>query len=333
MLITRRLTRDLCARLLRSIAAFCLLVLAMLHGGVSLGQTLYFHNDVLGNPVVATDAYGSVAWKQRYRPYGEPTVSAPVSAGENRLWFSGKPYDAANQLSYFGARYYEPASGRFFGIDPKEAEAADLHSINRYAYGNNNPLRYQDPNGLWAEEAVGGISLAISAHEFYRSPSLFNAAILATDAILVAVPGIPAFAGATVHGTKGVSGLTKALDASGAAAKALPDSALVCRGGACKAESFSSGSGVTRSVDGTLSGVSTQSRAGASLEELAKPFPHNQVGVTTVGEIRRAGGRVMPDGSPRNPNHATVDGLTPQQLERLFTPTQPNPVPIGQRGL
>jgi RHS repeat-associated protein len=218
MFITRQVIRGLSTGLPRSIAAFCLLVLAMLHGGVALGQTLYFHNDALGNPVVATDAYGSVAWKQRYRPYGEPTVSAPVSAGENRLWFSGKPYDAANQLSYFGARYYEPASGRFFGIDPKEAEAADLHSINRYAYGNNNPLRYQDPNGLWAEEAVGGISLAISAHEFYRSPSLFNAAILATDAILAAIPGIPAFAGATVHGTKGVAGLTKALDASGTAA-------------------------------------------------------------------------------------------------------------------
>lgn len=117
------------------------------------------------------------------------------------------------------------------------------------------------------------------------------------------------------------------------AAKGLPDAALVCRGGACKVENFLSGSGVTRAADGTLSGVSTQSKAGASISELAKPFKNNQVGVTTVGDIRRAGGRVTADGHAGNPNHATVDGLTAEQLERLFTPTMSNPVPPGLRGL
>jgi RHS repeat-associated protein len=118
----------------------------------------------------------------------------------------------------------------------------------------------------------------------------------------------------------------------GGGAKELPDSALVCRGGECKAENFLKGSGVTRAADGTLSGVSTQSRAGASVDELAKPFKNNQVGVTTAGDIRRAGGRVTPDGHPGNPNHATVDGLTAQQLEKLFSPARPNPVPPARRG-
>lgn len=91
-------------------------------------------------------------------------------------------------------------------------------------------------------------------------------------------------------------------------------------------------SGVTRAGDGTLNGVSTQSRAGASVDDLAKPFKNNQVGVTTAGDIRHAGGRVTADGHPGNPNHATVDGLTEHQLERLFSPTRPNPVPPAQRG-
>jgi hypothetical protein len=33
------------------------------------------------------------------------------------------------------------------GIDPKEADPNSVHAINRYAYGNNNPYRFVDPDG------------------------------------------------------------------------------------------------------------------------------------------------------------------------------------------
>lgn len=49
-------------------------------------------------------------------------------------------------------------------------------------------------------------------------------------------------------------------------------------------------------------------------------------------DIRRAGGSVMADGHPGNPNHTMVDSLTEQQLERWFSPTVPNPVPYRLRG-
>lgn len=120
---------------------------------------------------------------------------------------------------------------------------------------------------------------------------------------------------------------TEAVEAALSPKTELPDSALVCRGGTCQAEAFRTGSGVEVAPDGTLRGISTQSKAGASIEELAQRFQNNQVGVTTVGEIRGAGGEVVPDGTPRNPNHATVNGITAEQAERLFTPTIPNPVP------
>lgn len=126
------------------------LLLLLLQAPLALAQTVYFHNDVLGSPVVATDANGAVLWKQQYRPYGQPAGAGSGGVGESRLGFGGKPYEAGHQLSYFGARYYEPGSGRFIGIDPKEAEAGDLHSINRYAYANNNPYRYIDPDGAQA---------------------------------------------------------------------------------------------------------------------------------------------------------------------------------------
>ncbi len=112
----------------------------------------------------------------------------------------------------------------------------------------------------------------------------------------------------------------------------LTDNDLVCRGGTCTAEQFRNGSGVTSNTDGTLNGISTQARPGATLDELAQPNQNNQVGVTTVGKVRAAGGTVTLDGSAGNPNHATVGGISAETAERLFNPTEPNPVPKHLRG-
>ncbi len=43
------------------------------------------------------------------------------------------------------ARYYDPVIGRFYSNDP--VGFRDIHSFNRYAYANNNPYRYTDPDG------------------------------------------------------------------------------------------------------------------------------------------------------------------------------------------
>jgi hypothetical protein len=54
-------------------------------------------------------------------------------------------------------------------------------------------------------------------------------------------------------------------------------------------------------------------------------IPHNQVGVTTVGKVRALGGDVVPSPRKRNPTHATLSGLTPEQASSLFRPTVKNP--------
>jgi len=119
----------------------------------------------------------------------------------------------------------------------------------------------------------------------------------------------------------------------------LANTDLVCRGGACSAESFRAGSGVVLNGDGTLNGISTQSAPSATLETLSRPFQHNQVGVATVGDIEKAGGSITLDGRLNSANgemvmnHATVDGLSPEDAQRLFQPTQQNPIPKGRRGV
>lgn len=53
------------------------------------------------------------------------------------------------------------ALARFISIDPVPFEENNIHSFNRYAYGNNNPYRFKDPDGrapteLYKEGRFGG---------------------------------------------------------------------------------------------------------------------------------------------------------------------------------
>jgi RHS repeat-associated protein len=85
-----------------------------------------------------------------------------------RQQFTGKERDTETGLDYFGARYYSSAQGRFTSPDelqsnsrefallgqghPTEqalpyAHLTDPQTLNKYAYANNNPLRYVDQEG------------------------------------------------------------------------------------------------------------------------------------------------------------------------------------------
>jgi hypothetical protein len=113
----------------------------------------------------------------------------------------------------------------------------------------------------------------------------------------------------------------------------LPDDAVVVRGGQNLPDNFAEGSGVTVDAGGKIQGVSVNAASGLSVKELTAPnpqtgypgIPHNRVGVTTVGKIRELGGDVVPSPTKKNPHHATLSGLTPEQASSLFRPTMKNP--------
>jgi hypothetical protein len=104
-------------------------------------------------------------------------------------------------------------------------------------------------------------------------------------------------------------------------ASRIPDEAFVVRGGRNRPEDFRRGTQIHPSG---ITGVSVECALGLSVEELAVGVPHRQVGVTTVGVIRQAGGDVVRT-SGRSPYHATIVGLSPEEAARLFAPTIPNP--------
>ncbi len=105
----------------------------------------------------------------------------------------------------------------------------------------------------------------------------------------------------------------------------LPDDALVVRGGANEPSNFTEGTGVLTNAAGLLSQVSVQCALGKTTWELSHPLMNGKIGVTTVQEIRGAGGDVDPAPTRGNPDHCLLRGLGADTASRLFKPTIPNP--------
>jgi len=66
----------------------------------------------------------------------------------NGYQFTGKDFDAEANLYYFNARWNDSDIGRFISEDPLWGNILDPQSLNRFAYGKNNPHRYTDPSRI-----------------------------------------------------------------------------------------------------------------------------------------------------------------------------------------
>ncbi|MGI9288520.1 MAG: RHS repeat domain-containing protein [Pseudomonadales bacterium] len=131
----------------RAVFALLMIVGTTLLNHSAMAQTItYYHNDLLGSPVMATDQSGTILWREDYEPYGK-RLQNQTGAASHTQWYTGKSHDEDTGLTYMGARYYDPRFGRFLAIDPVDFTQDNLHSFNRYAYANNNPYTFTDPDG------------------------------------------------------------------------------------------------------------------------------------------------------------------------------------------
>ena len=115
--------------------------------GTTATVTTWLHGDALGSARAATTLSGAVAAGSltRYTPYGQ---TASGGGGPSDHTFTGQRsfVDAVGLMDY-GARFYDPALGRFVSADSIVPEPGNPQALNRYAYVLNAPTRYTDPSG------------------------------------------------------------------------------------------------------------------------------------------------------------------------------------------
>jgi len=159
------------------------LIVATLIGASAIAaeEVTYYHTNLHGSPVAATDNAGAILWERSYDPWGHPTSSASVSP----LGYTGAPREGATNLTDLKARWYSPVSGRMQSLDPVSFHEENIHSFNLYAYGNNNPYRYEDPDG---EVAIGFLTETVpAAGESYAALAAYTVGYFRGDAILMQV--------------------------------------------------------------------------------------------------------------------------------------------------
>mgnify|MGYP005846566911 CR=1 FL=1 len=120
-----------------------------------VGSTLYWLlTDHLGSTAITANSSGSKYAELRYKAWGEMRYTYGTTPTAYK--FTGQRLDNSVGLYYYGARYYDPALGRFVQADTLVPEPGNPQALNRYAYVNNNPVRYTDPTGMYlCEDAYG----------------------------------------------------------------------------------------------------------------------------------------------------------------------------------
>ena len=135
-------------------------------------ETTYYHYNGIGAVTELTNSRGQAVQSYVYDGYGNILEANGIVA--NQYGFSTKEYSSKSGLVYFGARYYDPRTGRFITKDPLTWGPDDPRGFNprpdstialiqhigrlspqmshRYTYCLNNPIMFIDPWGLCTQD-------------------------------------------------------------------------------------------------------------------------------------------------------------------------------------
>ncbi|QTA83810.1 RHS repeat-containing protein [Desulfonema limicola] len=225
------------------------------------GKLFFLNSDHLGGTNGVTDAAGNLTEKTRYYPFGNIR-----EGGNERYTYSGKELDKASNSYYFEARQYSAGFRHFTQADTIDPNLFAPQTLNRYAYVNNNPLKYVDPDGHIFETAWDILNVAMDVGSLVSNVASGNwgaaavdAACLTADVAATVIPGVPGGAGF-------------AIDAARAGNKAI-DIIKTTDNGIDLAKSVDNGSDLLKYSDDV----------GDELGDISKNFSSSNYGIQKVG--------------------------------------------------
>src|SRR4030042_6436658 len=137
----------------------------------------------------------------RYYPGG----TSRYASGSNptTFQFTGQRLQSEIGLYFYGARWLDPAMGRFIQADT--LVPGGVQGPDRYAYSSNNPVKYIDPTGHWpCSFSSSGFScsfntfgLGASIDRLGEKLGIDNASDIVSNAVSKVGLGLDALAGVT----------------------------------------------------------------------------------------------------------------------------------------
>jgi RHS repeat-associated protein len=119
------------------------------------GMLSYLLGDHLGSSSVTTDANGVKTASALYKAFGETRYTLGNLGTDYK--FTGQREEAALGIYFFNARWMDPSLGRFTQPDTiVPTSTQGTQAWDRYAYVNNNPVKYFDRTGHDAQIATIG---------------------------------------------------------------------------------------------------------------------------------------------------------------------------------
>lgn len=123
--------------------------------GFSLNGAFYYYWKTLqGDIRYLLDADGNKVLGYQYDAWGNLDTERIAENADllyecNSFTYRGYQYDTVSGLYYLQSRYYNPEWGRFLNADICLDTESGVLGTNVFAYCDNNPVNFLDPNGMF----------------------------------------------------------------------------------------------------------------------------------------------------------------------------------------
>jgi len=132
------------------------------------GTLSYLLGDHLGSSSVTTNASGVKTASALYKAFGETRYSSG-NLGTDYKFTGQREESALGGIYWFQSRWFDPTLGRFMSPDTiVPTQTQGTQAWDRYAFVNNNPVRYNDPSGHMVTQDDGGTKKSYEQTQYDR---------------------------------------------------------------------------------------------------------------------------------------------------------------------